>query len=230
MGFFYYHWHRIIAIKTIMMKNIFTTLILVTACYFTSFAQNAKVVSDCTISYTVTVEDTKANAAVAKLMAGATKTVYIKGSKSRSDLETPTFKQSTFYDIKSDSTVILREVGNTKYISYLTENKRIEKNRKYNGIEFSNTTEKKTILGYECNKVVAKLADGSTYDVYYTPAIITSNPQYEYQFKDLPGLVLEYESSTEDGKSKVNYSATKITLIPVAGAKFDLPVSGYRVL
>jgi hypothetical protein len=54
--------------------------------------------------------------------------------------------------------------------------------------------------------------------------------QYEYQFKDLPGFVLEYEALTEDGKSKINYSATKITLVPVPVAKFDLPKTGYRVL
>ncbi|MEJ7683983.1 MAG: hypothetical protein WKG06_40250 [Segetibacter sp.] len=77
---------------------------------------------------------------------------------------------------------------------------------------------------------MAKLTNGSAYNVFYTPSIIPSNKEYEYQFKDLPGLVLEYEEESEDGKTKIKYSATKITLFPVPDAKFDLPKSGYRIL
>jgi GLPGLI family protein len=121
-------------------------------------------------------------------------------------------------------------LGNTKYISYLNESKRREQNRKYEGIQFNNTSEKKTILGYECVKVVAKLSDGSSYNVYYTPSIVPSNKEYEYQFKDLPGFVLEYEAESVDGKTKLTFSASQITLVPVPIAKFDVPKSGYRVL
>jgi hypothetical protein len=77
---------------------------------------------------------------------------------------------------------------------------------------------------------MAKLKDGSTYNVYYAPSIISSNREFEYQFKDLPGFVLEYESDADNGKSRVRYSASKITITPVASAKFDIPKSGYRVL
>lgn len=194
------------------------------------FSQEQKIISDCTVAYTVTVEDAKADTAVIKAMSGTTKVLYIKGSKSRSDLETPNFKQTMIYDSKTDTTIILREFGSTKYISYLDGNKRKEKNRKYEGIKFIATNDKKTILGFECNKVVANLADGSTYDVYYTTSIKPSTTQYEYQFKDLPGLALEYEAELEHGKTKVKYVASKITLLPVPVAKFDAPKTGYRVL
>jgi GLPGLI family protein len=134
------------------------------------------------------------------------------------------------YDSKNDSTIILRELGNTKYISYLDGNKRKEKNKKYEGIKFTKTNEKKTILGYDCSKVIATLADGSAYDVYYTSAIVPSTTEYEYQFRDLPGFVLEYEAEFEQGKTKVTFTASKISLVPVPVAKFDVPKSGYRVL
>ena len=55
-----------------------------------------------------------------------------------------------------------------KYISFLNENKRKEKNKRYEGITFAPTAETKTILGYDCKKVVAKLKDGTTYNVFYT--------------------------------------------------------------
>jgi GLPGLI family protein len=125
---------------------------------------------------------------------------------------------------------VLRELGNTKYISFLDSDKRNEKNKKFEGVTFVKTDETKTILGYDCKKVIAKLKDGSTYNVYYAPAIIPSNRDFEYQFKDLPGFVLEYESEAESGKSRIKYSASKITLTPVASAKFDVPKSGYRIL
>ena len=105
-----------------------------------------------------------------------------------------------------------------------------EKNKKYEGIQFVNTNEKKTILGYECNKVIAKLTDGSAYDVYYTTSIIPSTTGFEYQFRELPGFVLEYETELDRGKTKVRFTASKITLIPVPVAKFDVPKTGYRVL
>ncbi len=206
---------------------LFVSMFLVT---IASYAQEAKQLSDCMVTYDVEVEDSKADPQIIKAMAGAVKTVYIKGSKSRSDLETMGFKQTTLFDTHTDSTIILREIGNNKYISYLNGAKRKEKNKKYENIHFSNTNEKKTILGYDCKKVIAKLADGSTYNVYYAPSIIASNNEFEYQFMNLNGFVLEYEAESENGKTRIKYVASKITLTPVPNAKFDVPKSGYRVL
>ncbi|WP_018616998.1 hypothetical protein [Segetibacter koreensis] len=212
------------------MKKIFAALVIIFSCYHSVFAQGTKTISDCTVYFNVSIEDANADPQVIKSMAGATKVLYIKGSKSRSDLITPGFKQTTLTDAKSDTTVILRELGNTNYISYLNNSKRKAQNKKYEGIQFANTNEKKTILGYECKKVIAKLTDGSTFNVYYTSSISPSNKDFEYQFKDLPGFVLEYESESVEGKTKVKYSATKISVEPVPIAMFDLPKSGYRVL
>jgi GLPGLI family protein len=193
-------------------------------------AQEPKMISDCTINFKVTVEDAKADPAVIKAMSETTKTLYVKGARSRIDLETPNFKQIMIYDSKSDSTIILRELGNNKYISYLDGVTRKDKNKKYEGITFTETNERKRILNYDCNKVVARLIDGSTYEVYYTPSIIPSVTGYEYQFNKLPGLVLEYEAVFERGKTKVRFEADKVDMIPVPVAKFDVPKAGYRVL
>jgi len=212
------------------MKKFFASVLLTTASVFAAHSQDVKQISDCTVTYDVTIQDPKADPNIVKAMAGTTKVLYLKGSKSRSDLEAPGFKQTTLFDSKTDSTVILRELGSSKYISYLDKNKRLEKNKKYNGIQFTNTNDRKTILGYDCVKVVARLADGTTYNVYYAPNIVPVNNEYDYQFKGLPGFVLEYEAESEDGKTRVNYSATKINLAPVPIAKFDVPKSGYRVI
>jgi len=211
-------------------KKQLLALVLLIAFVYNGIAQNAKIISECTVVYEVSVDDEKADPRVLKAMAGATKVLYIKGSKTRSELISPNFQQAIIYDSKTDSTIVLREFGNSKYLSFLNEDKRNEKNKKFEGVKFTYTDETKTILGYECKKVIATLKDGSAYTMYYTPTIIPSTRDYEYQFKDLPGFVLEYEAELENRKSKVKYTATKITLTPVASVKFDVPKSGYRVL
>lgn len=191
-------------------------------------AQEAKVLSEVSVVYELSVTNSGDNANNA--LSGAVKNLFVKGTRVRSELVTPSFKQVLIADNRSDTTVILREIGNTKYLSFIDGKKREERNKKFQGMTFIPTDEKKTILGYECKKVLAKLKDGSQYSVFYAPSIIPSNITYEYQFQDLPGFALEYEALSEDGKSLVKYSATKISLTPVPIALFDIPKSGYRVL
>ncbi len=212
------------------MKKHFLIFAFLMIGIYRCYSQNAKVISECAVVYEVLVDDSKADPQVIKAMAGATKVLYIKGSKTRSELISPNFKQAILYDSKTDSTIVLREFGNSKYMSFLNEDKRNEKNKKFEGVNFTNTNETKTILGYECKKVIATLKDGSKYTMFYTPSIIPSNKDYEYQFKDLPGFVLEYEAESENGKWRATYTATKITLTPVASSVFDVPKSGYRLL
>ena len=89
-------------------------------------------------------------------------------------------------------------------------------------------TDTKTILGYECKKALIQLKDGNMFTVYYATNIITSVKEFEYPFKDVPGLVLEYEEQAA-GNKKIKYTATKINFNPVQASKFDIPVSGYRI-
>jgi len=194
------------------------------------YAQEQKTVSDCTVTYHIDIQGAKADPALLKAMSSTERTLYIKGTKSRSELQTPNFMQAIIYDAKTDSCVVLRELGNTKYISFLDGESRRQKNQKYEGMKFTSTGENKTVLGYECKKVVASLADGSSFEVYYTPSIVPSVVGYEYQFKDLPGLVLEYEAAFEKGNTKVRFTASNINYTPVPVAKFDVPKTGYRVL
>jgi GLPGLI family protein len=189
-----------------------------------------KIISECTVVYELSVQETKADPEFVNSLKGSVKTLYIKGSKSRSDLISSNYTLTTFFDSKTDTTVVLRELGKAKYMSYLSPQKKEEQNRKFEDISFTKTGETKTILGYECTKVVAKLKDGSSYNVYYANTIIPSNLDYEFQFKNIPGFVLEYETESEDGKTKIIYTATKITLTPVPAAKFELPKTGYRIL
>ena len=76
-----------------------------------------------------------------------------------------------------------------------------QKMKKFEGMSVLLSDEKQTIIGYECKKATIKLKDGSIYYAYYTSSIIPLTTENPYQFKDIPGLVLEFETSG-DTKSK----------------------------
>lgn len=188
-----------------------------------ALAQTPKVVADCTVSFDVTIA--RADGTSEK----ATKTLYVKGGETRSDLVTPTFVQTTFYDSKKETAVILRELGGNKYMSKLNAEQWKLQNKKYEGMEVSLLAETKTILGYECKKAQVKLKDGNILNMFYATAIIPSVSENSYQFKGIPGFVLEYEAQTDKG-SKVKFTASVINLSPVPVSKFEIPQTGFRML
>ena len=72
------------------------------------------------------------------------------------------------------------------------------------------------------------MSNGKTFNVYYTTDVVVSNKEYNYTFKDLPGLAIQYE--IEAGKTKINYTVSIVDFAAVATSKFDTPKTGYRVM
>ncbi len=192
-------------------------------------AQNIKVLAECTVSYSIQLQETNTTTPATEATKNATKTLFIKGNQSRVDLVSPSFSQSIIFDKALGNAVILREIGNNKFITKLDNAKWKGLNAKFEGLVVKELNEKKVILGYECKKAILELKDGSAFTVYYATSIIPSVKEFEYQFKDIPGFVLEYESQEQNGQ-KVKYIATTINLNPVSINKFDIPTSGFRVL
>lgn len=205
------------------MKRFTITLL----CFFyTLIGWSQKRVSELTLIYDASITTGSAEPKMADAFDGATTTIYLKGNLSRSELSSALFSSTTIHDSKTGGAVVLREVSGQKLLIRMTPENWMEKNKKYQGISFSNTNETKIIAGYTCTKAVATLADGSTFTVYYTSEIIPENKDYDYQFKNLNGLPLEYELT--QGKLKIKYTVSKINLNPVPASKFDVPKGGYR--
>ena len=189
-----------------------------------------RMVAECAITYSIAAEEGNADKDVVESLKASTKTVYIKGNDSRTDLISPSFKQSVLYNKNTRSAVILRELGNNKFMTKLDNSQWASENKRYEGMTVSLAgNETKTILGYECKKAVLQLKDGSVFTIFYATNIIPSVKEFEYQFKDIPGFVLEYESQEAESK-KIKYTAVKINLSPVQASRFDIPTSGYRLL
>ncbi len=185
------------------------------------YAQTPKIIGDCTVSYSVSSPDASLN--------NTTKTFYLKGKMSRVDIESPTYTQSTIYDATTGSAVILKELGGNKYLYNLSVAQWAEKNKDFDDMQVIFQNETKTILGYECKKAVLTLKNGTSTIIYYATAIKPSLSENPFQFKGIPGFVLEYESEISTGK-KISYTATKINFNPAPASLFEIPKTGYRVM
>lgn len=191
-------------------------------------AQAQRKVSEMTLIYDAVVSTGSADPKLADAFDGATTTIYISGHLSRLEMVSALFTSTTIQDSKTGSAVVLREVSGQKLLIRLSPDDWKDKNKRYEGISFTNTNETKVIANYTCTKAIAKAADGSTFTVYYTKDIMPENKEYDYQFRSLHGLPLEYELVR--GNLKIKYTVSQINLNPVPASKFDIPKSGYREL
>jgi GLPGLI family protein len=201
-------------------------IILVFFCTFTSKAQ--KVISEATLVYNISIQTGSTEPKMADMLDGATTTIYIKGSQSRSELVSGLGSEVTIYDSRKGSGVILKDYSGQKLMITLTKEDWERKNGKYEGITFETTAETLEIAGYNCKKAIARLKDGSSFVVYYTPDIEVADKDYDSQFKSLPGLALQYE--WQSGKMKFKYTLSRINFETVPVSKFDIPKSGYRIM
>jgi len=192
------------------------------------FVSAQRKVTELTLIYDAVITTGSKEPKLADAFDGATTTVYIKGNMSRSEMVSALASFTTIHDSRNGSSVILQEVSGQKLLIRMTSENWKDKNKRYEGITFTNTNETKTIAGYNCVKSLAKMKDGSTFSVYYTTDIIPDNMDYDYQFRNLNGLPLEYE--LKQGDLTIKYTASKINLNPVPASKFDIPKSGYREL
>lgn len=182
-----------------------------------------KKVGEFTVAYNYSVQNMSSKNAPAF---SATNTNYIKGNMSRSETISGLASFIVIHDASNGSSVVLREVNGQKLLIRMTAENWQDKNKRYDGIRFTNTTETKTIAGYKCLKAIGITQDSLKIVVYYTKDIIPDNMDYDPEFKGLEGLPLAYELTR--GTVVISYTLASINLNPVPASKFDIPKSGYR--
>lgn len=188
------------------------------------FAQ--RIVAECTIEYTIE-PDTSFHFDKASGFTG-TKRVYIKGNDARMDVESAGYLQSVIYDKAQHQAVVLRVLGSNKFITRLQPAEWVDENKRFDSMKIAYQPATKTLIGYECKMAVITLKDGTEYQLYYTTSIAPSVREFDYVFKDIPGFVLAFQ--VKQANHIVKYTATRISFSPVAASRFDIPVSGYRIL
>lgn len=187
-----------------------------------------KKLTEATISYDIVINTNNSAPKAADLLDGAVSVIYLKGNSSRSEMISSLGTQSTIIDGRTSNVTILKDYGEQKYMISLTPDNWKQSNRKYEGIAFTFENEYKVIAGYNSQKATGKLADGTSFTVYFTRDLVPVNKDFQYLNKNLPGLAMEYEANV--GKQKVTYTVSSINFNLVPASKFDLPKSGYRVM
>jgi GLPGLI family protein len=207
-----------------MKKSIFLMVLVMWGLTLQTQAQ--KLLSEGTIQYDVSVQTGTNNPKMADVFDGATALVLIKGSHSRSELKSAIGSSVTIFDSRTGNGVVMREFGAQKLLIRMNRQNWTDRNKKYDGIVFTKTGETKKIAGYNCEQAIGKLADGSSFTVFYTTEIRVENRDYDAQFKNLPGVPLEFESTVSN--IKVKYTASRVSFDPVPIQRFEIPTSGYR--
>jgi GLPGLI family protein len=210
------------------MKIVYFLVPLVFALLVSGVITAQKKVSELTLVYDASISTGDNQPKLADAFDGATTTVYIKGTMSRSEMVSALASFTTIHDSRTGMAVVLQEISGQKLLIHMKAEDWQDKNRRYEGITFTNTAETKTIAGYNCIKAIAAMKDGATFSVYYTKDIVPENSDYNVQFRNLDGLPLEYE--LVQGRLKIKYTVSKINLNPVPASKFDIPKGGYREL
>ena len=153
-----------------------------------------------------------------------------KGAHYRSSLSAAMGTSTTIFDSREGMGAVYHDFGAQRLMVMLNREQWNDKNRllKDKSVAFERSADTATILGYPCQKAIARLADSSLLEVFYTSELVPENADTEWQFPQLNGMVLSLR--LEKNKTAVQFKATALNMDPVPIQKFDIPTSGYRIL
>lgn len=189
---------------------------------FSTFAQQ-KLIADYTLEMSAVM-----SSSIGEPVSVGTKIISVSGKKVRTDYSSARISQSTIRDNASNATVILRENEGSKFMRRLNGEEWKKENQRFDGIIFQSAAETKKILNYDCKKIVAHLKDGSVLTAYYTSSVSVIATENNFEFDKVPGLVLEYE--LQNAERTIRFTAKALDFDPVPASKFDIPISGYRII
>jgi len=191
-------------------------------------ASAQKTIGDLTLNYELAAGNNQQ--LDSNIIKSASKTLLIRGGMSKSTMIFNGFSQSIIYNQNGDKAYVLYHLNDQDYMSVLSLSQWENQYHKYQDMKVTfDKKDTKTILGYACIRAKATLKDGTKINMYYTPDLKTTVGDNPYEFKQIPGLILEYEAQVMH-KYKITFTATKIDFGPVPASAFIIPKEGYRLL
>ena len=176
------------------------------------------------ISYEITVDAGNMPPEALAMFEGSQLNIYIKGTKSRSDVSMGFQNTSTISDMKTNTSVTLMDIMGNKY-KIKSDPTKDEKSADVS-VKYLDAT--KEIAGYKCKRAEITFKDKSGNEqvtgIYYTEEIAnyTGNDSRNSMFKNIKGMPLEYEMRAERGM-KMKMTAKAISKEKVPDSKFDIP-------
>ena len=153
---------------------------------------------------------------------------YFKGAHLRTDLVGRLGKAVTIYDTRETKGAIIRDFGSQRILIPLNETVWDDRNSWSANSVIEYLAQEQLLLGYPCKMARLTMVNGAAIEVMYTNEVKLENTNTEFQFGDLPGLVLAYTYTK--GDITVMYKPVSLNFDPVPIQIFDIPNSGYRLL
>ena len=187
-------------------------------CLVLQLQAQTKIVGECAITYDIhQISKTRDTSWLGQ------KQIFIKGNSCKTILKTPQLTQTLIFNTQQDTAVILKEIGLNKMLQYILYTSM----NPVNLVSAKKNSFISTILNYPCASITLTWADGNTMEVVYTSDILPTVTVYEQAFKEIPGLVLNYQLTTKEG-NKILYSATKVDLSPITLNVFEVNKNNYQ--
>ncbi|HEY1039732.1 MAG TPA: DUF4412 domain-containing protein [Bacteroidia bacterium] len=203
------------------MKKLILSATLALMAFGATIAQ----VKEGSVTYEVTMDGLPPEQAA--MMGGMEMVMYFKNGKSRSEMTSAFFTNTSINDGKK-TTVLMDQMGQ-KFYYEVTEDDKKEKGEEPK-IEYKDETKK--IAGYECKKAIIKSknekGEESVTTVWYTeqiPMVGQGAGKGKNTFKNLKGAPLEFDMA--QGPYKMKFVATSVTTSGVSDSKFVVNTEGY---
>lgn len=193
--------------KKLISKIAITTVLFSVTGYY-AIAQSKKPFEG-TIVYSLNFDDAGLDPASASMLQGREMIVYIKGDKSKMEMDMGMMKTSTISDNKAGTAVTLMDIMGQKLALKMSKEE-IEKQRsevKEPTIKY--TDETKDVAGYKCKKAIATTDEGEELAIFYTDEI-PNRSAANNQFKGLNGFPLEYQANQNGLKMLVTAKSVKV--------------------
>lgn len=188
------------------------------SCLVLQLQAQTKIVGECAITY-----DIHQISKTGDTILLGQKQIFIKGNSCKTILKTPQLTQTLIFNTQQDTAIILKEIGLNKMLQYIL----YTSINPVNLVSAKKNTFISTILNYPCASITLTWADGNTMEVVYTTDILPTVTLYEQAFKEIPGLVLNYQLTIKEG-NRILYSATKVDLSPITLNVFEVNKNNYQ--
>jgi len=188
------------------------------------------VIDEGKIEYRITYPNVAKNNVMLELMPKKMMTSFVDNNY-RSDIVAGMgiFKTSIIFNKGNDKLIHSIKMLRTKYASELTEEDFKKFNPEFNAVEVSLSDETKEIAGYHCKAADIKVLGDIvwTFKIFYTEEIAIANANSHTPFKEIKGVLMEYEVLSHN--ILMRFTATKVIREEIKLAAMELE-DGYEMV
>lgn len=162
----------------------------------------------------------------AKAMMPKTMTLYVGEDKTKTELFTQVGMQGSIENMEDKSKIALLEMMGQKYVIRDSWEEVQKEKESMPAMETERTGETKEILGYQCEKIVARTVEnGETYATAWVTAELPVHENINFAneaFSGISGMLLEFEMDAGSGMVMV-FSAIEVEKKKIKDKVFEVP-------